>query len=259
MIALVRLQQLFLDQCRAVGEFPPALCADGPVPAATGLAIYANAYGARLREALETDHPVLGQYLGDELWADLCAGYIADHPSRQRSLRQFGDALPGWLASHEPFAAHPLVAELARFERALLDVFDAADGERLDWSAITGLDANAWPGLRLHFHPSARVLDFETAAVEAWRALKDGQPPPAADAPAGPARLLWRDTERISRFRPLDGVERQALGVMLHGAGTFAELCEVLAEQIEVAEVPGRAIEFLRRWFDEGIVSALNT
>ena len=259
MIALDALEQQFLAHVRGGPIFPRDWCAQGLVDSDIGLSIYANAYGSRLREALEADHPALARYLGDELWAAFCNGYIEAHPSQVRSLRHFGVKVPTWLAQHQPFSNHPVVAELASFERELANAFDAADAERIDWPVMQSLDASVWPGLRLHFHPSVRLLPTLTNAVEIWRTLKDEQPPPEAGLPAAPARLLWRDLERISRFRPVEKSELAALHCIFSDQQDFASMCERLAEHSAVEDVPIMAIGFLRQWFDEGIICGIDT
>lgn len=254
MTALHELEQQFLGHVLGRGVFPREWCQQGIVDSDVGIAIYANAYRSRLRDALESDHPVLSRYLGDSLWTSFCAGFIEAHPSRVRSLRHFGQQIPGWLAVNEPFSAHPLIFELAAFERLLLDAFDAADASRLEWSAIQKLETDAWPRLRLQFHPSTRLLETRWNTVEVWRALKSEQDPPEAEASATPAQLLWRDEERITRFRPVEPNELIALQAGFVEAGDFALLCERLAQNNPAEQVPSLAINCLRRWFDEGII-----
>lgn len=259
MIALAKLEQRFIGHVRGGAVFPREWCAQGLVDSDIGLSIYANAYGSRLREALESDHPILGKYLGDALWARFCEGYIEAHPSQVRSLRHFGAQVPAWLATHKPFQDHPGIAELAAFERVLLDAFDAAESDRLDWSSMLSLAADAWPTLRLQFHPSLRLLLTTTNAVETWQAFKDELPPPKPAPSSMPARLIWRDAERISRFRPVAAEELVALQSMFSQAEDFASLCERLSLIRAGDEVPALAIGLLRQWFDEGIVSDLAT
>jgi hypothetical protein len=117
---MLGLQRQFMARLRGLPDNDLASSVDrGRVSREVGLRIYTHAYGARLREALDNDHDVLGRYLGDDLWETLCSGYIAEHPSRQRSLRDFGNDLPAYLTRAEAFREHPEVAELARFERHL--------------------------------------------------------------------------------------------------------------------------------------------
>jgi len=250
---LAELQRDFLADMR--GLVPDAAMthlASGGIPAATGIAIYRNAYAARLREALENDHPVLGRYLGDALWARMCDGYIAAHPSRVRSLRHFGESLPEYVANVEPFSASPQLAELARLERRLLDCFDAADADRADWHSLLEMPGADWPGLRLRFHPSVQVLEHAWNSIEVWNAMKQDDVPPVA-VPENSDWLLWRDDERITQFRWMTFDESIALRHFLHD-GDFAGACEALLEVHPPEAVPGVAIGLLRQWFDEGLV-----
>lgn len=258
MNVLADLERNFFHHVRSGGQqpLPAGACADGIVPAMLGLSIYTNAYRARLREALENDHPILALYLGDALWAQMCDGYIDAHPSRHRSLRQFGDSLPVFVGAHAAFAAHGVIGELAQFERHLLDVFDAGDASRMDWSSMLALEPAAWPLARLQFHPSLRVLATTTNAVTVWQALKADTAPPAVDSAPAPAVLMWRDSERISRFRTLASDELAAI-VAFRSGGDFAAMCESLVAFHTHKNIPERAVAILQNWFAEGIVTAI--
>jgi Putative DNA-binding domain len=252
--ALAELQKAFLADLR--GLKPDAamahLAQNSGIPPVTGLGIYRNAYAARLREALENDHPVLGRYLGDGLWAQMCDGYIAAHPSRVRSLRHFGESLPDHLTSVEPFSASPQVAELARLERRLLDCFDAADAHLADWQQLLSMPEADWPGLRLRFHPSLQCLHHAWNSIEVWNALKAGEAPPTA-TPETTRWLLWRDIERVTRFRSMPVDESIAFQHFLQG-GDFAGACEALLLVHPPEAVPSVAIGVLHRWSDDGVV-----
>lgn len=257
MTALEALEARFLAHLRGGERFPRAACAQGRVDSDLGLSIYANAYRARLREALENDHPVLATYLGDELWTLFCNGYIDAHPSRLRSLRGFGEHAASFLATHPSFAAVPVITELAAFERRLLDAFDAADAARVDWAVIEALDAHRWPGMRLRFHPSLHLLETRSNAVKIWQALKMAMDPPSAAVAAAPACAVWRDEERITRFRSLEATEYAALQQALLGGANFAAICTALAAIEPVDQVPVIAIGLLRQWCADGFVVAL--
>ena len=253
---LAELQKTFLASMRGASSdhLKPALAPGRNGTPELGLGIYQNAYSSRLREALENDHPQLGKYLGDELWQQLCAGYITAHPSKVRSLRDFGASLPGYTTVTEPFCNNPQIAELAEFERRLLDCFDAADARLATWQSLLTTPAERWPKLCPQFHPSVQLQRVEWNSVEIWRALKAEQIPPAPTK-ADAAWLLWRDQEQVTRFRVLTADEAQAYAHFCAG-NDFAFVCETLQEQHDAEAVPGIALEMLQRWCLEGCVTS---
>ena len=255
---LAELQKTFFASMRSVAaqteHLMPALAPGHHATPEIGLAIYQNAYSARLREALENDHPLLGKYLGDALWQQLCAGYIAAHPSKVRSLRDFGASLPGYMAVTEPFSNNPQTAELALFERRLLDCFDAADAPLATWQFLLATPPELWPTLCPQFHPSVQLHRADWNSVEIWRALKADQIPPEATAVSA-HWLLWRDPELVTRFRCLEPDETQAYAHFCVGED-FASLCEALQERHQAETVPGIALGLLQRWCLEGWLRA---
>ena len=254
MTTLAQLQRNFLASLRqGDNAMLPQLSASGPVPRALGWGIYVNAYGSRLREVLESDHPVLSQYLGDELWDTLCRGFIAAQPSRLRSLRDFGGPLPGWLRRTAPFAAHPQIAELAAWERRLMDSFDAADAPVATWAELLALPPGQWPTLGLQFHPSLQSLAPAWNSVAIWKAIKAGDAPPSA-ASSDEHWALWRDATLLTRYRPMSAGEAELLGHFSRG-GHFADACELLLAWHDAEQVPAIAVQWLQDWTAEGWVS----
>jgi hypothetical protein len=229
-----------------------------PVGRKTRLAIYANAYRIRLQETLETDHEMLGLYLGDDLWDRMVDGYVDDHPSSYRSLRQYGDALPEWLRNTPPFAEWPQIRELALFERRLLVSFDAADACRVGAVELTALPARCWPDIRLRFHPSVQPLRVDTNCVEIWRALKTGQTPPDAATQPDSWWLLWRGEDRLTQFRSLPGEESTLLHHFLAG-GNFAAACEQLLAAHPGGDIAQIGLGLLMNWLEAGLVRELIT
>lgn len=255
MSALAALQKDFL---RALTGAPSRVSAalDGGrgIDAALGLQIYVHAYSARLREALENDHAILSRYLGDELWQALVTGYIAAHPSQQTSLRYFGEAVPEFLRTSSAFKGHPVLAELAAFERSLLDSFDAAEAPIASWQDLLDTAPSCWPQLRPGFAPSLCRLHLRLNTVEIWLALKADCRPPAVAKLAGDW-VIWRDAEQVTRFRSLDLQEAVLLDHFLAG-GDFAGGCEQLQRWHPASDVPALALQALGRWCGEGWIRA---
>jgi hypothetical protein len=240
------------------GQLKDSIVNQGVISAQTRLDIYKNAYQIRLKIALETDHEMLGIYLGDTLFDQMVEGYINKHPSQYTSLRDFGESLPGYLKITEPFKQHPVIAEIARFERWLMDVFDAADADRLPFSDLQEIPPQHWPSLRFRFHPSLQLFTTPWNCVESWKALKNNADPPPATQQVDKHWMLWRSTDLLSEFRPLGEVEYQFLSLAVAGE-TFAVLCESILEWHDESDVGTVSIQFLSRWFEQGIVIAIKS
>jgi hypothetical protein len=259
MTALAQLQSDFLRNISGAGT-PLAAQLDGRrgIAPDLGLQIYTHAYSARLREALQSDHAALAWYLGEERWFRTCNDYIARHPSQHRSLRHFGNQLPEFLRRHPSHEAHPRIAELAAFERALLDSFDAADAPRAEWQALLALPQEAWPTLCPRFQPSLVRQSTRTNAVQVWMAAQSGQAVPKVRRLAGVHRAhwaIWRDADLVTHFRSLPEPEAAALDHFRAG-GDFAACCELLLQWFPAEAVPAQALAFLGQWCSDGWVAA---
>jgi hypothetical protein len=217
------------------------------------LHIYKNAYQARLKETIDNDHQILGLYLGDDLFDQMVSGYIQAYPSQSTSLRHYADFLPQFLHQHEPFSSHPIMSELAHFERLLMVAFDAADVERFTREKLVATPHENWPSLVFRFHPSVQLAGFELNTVESWQALKQEQAPAPAIA-AKNTWLLWRNYDRLTQFRSVTKQEHDLLIMMLQGAD-FASLCEYLIADTGEEDISQLALNYLLTWIDDGILA----
>lgn len=224
----------------------------GNIDIVTRLSIYRHAYRKRLRETMDTDHPITGTYLGDTLFENMVDGFIDSYPSSYRSLRQFCDRLPRFLSEQTPFSDNPQIAELAQFERCLLTAFDAADAPRESLELLSQLPADSWPEMTITFHPSVAVFTCRWNVVEIWQAIKaDCAPPAAVQQPL--SWLLWRNAERLTEFRALDVAEQTMIQTCLSGAN-FATVCEALLDVLPEDNISAVAVNRLSQWLSEGLV-----
>jgi len=253
---LARLQQQFVAFLRGKpSNFTTRISDQPPVATQVRLGIYQNAYRMRLRETIDSDHPVLGTYLGDDLYDNLVEQYIRLFPSRVKSLRYFCDGIPQLLAEQSPFSDHPILSSLAAFERILLSAFDAKDAQTIDVNQLASVPAEQWPDIKLTFHPSVRVFDEKINAVETWQALKSEIEPPAPLGREFSAFwLIWRNQERLTEFKHIDASELVLLQNFLDG-GDFTLGCEILSEYISVDEVPLRTVQYLQAWLGAGLIT----
>ena len=163
------------------------------------LAVYAFMYRSRLVEALGSQFPRLARLVGDDGFADLTAGYVADRPSRHPSLRELGRALPGWLAAERP--GEPALAPLATLEWARADLYDVADEPAMTLDAPRAFPPERFGELPLRLIAAHRLVDVAPGTEALW----DGLGPDAVGS-AGHARRATRGrTDRhVARLAPGD-------------------------------------------------------
>jgi hypothetical protein len=254
MTALARLQRDFQDYLlRGDAAVEASVVGTARVPVGTRLGIYAGAYRSRLRDALTHNFPALAKLLGETDFQTLASDYILAHDSPFFSIRYYGDALPQFLASREDYAAAPVLAELAQWEWAMGCVFDAADATPLAHEALARIPPQQWAQLRFSWHPSVRRLTLWWNVPQLWQALTTGSERPEVSVAAAPLQwLLWRE-ELNSYFRSLPKAEAAALDASRSG-WPFAELCELLCDELGETEAPAQAAALLRGWVASGLI-----
>ena len=254
------LQQQMIDYLTCDDQtIAKEIVSQGAIDNHTRLNIYKNAYRVRLTEVLDTDHAILGLYLGDELFEQMVNAYIALYPSHYTSLRNSGAKLTQFLARPAPFCDYPLLSELAYFERLLLTAFDAADVSRFSLADLQQVPDNSWPSLSFRLHPSVQLANLNWNSVESWQALKAEQAPePATEYKS--CWLLWRNNEKLTEFRSLSD-EESALFEMILAGRDFSDLCDFLLEshgstagEGDTAEVTAIALTYLTRWIEQGLL-----
>jgi hypothetical protein len=226
-----------------------------PLPVAERLAIYGNAYRVRMVEALNDTYPTLHTVLGDDMFVELGEAFLETRPSVHRSIRWYGRELATFLAQHPPYSEQPILSEIAQFDWALSEVFDAADAAPLDRSTLQGIDPDAWTELKFSFHPSLRRLTLAWNTVDAWRHLSRDEAPPQPELSDLVPWLLWRHN-LLNYFRSLDPIESAALDAAQLGH-SFGEICAGLRAWLPEAEIPPRAAGFIGSWTDSGIITSV--
>lgn len=222
------------------------------------LAIYGNAYYARLIETLEQDYEVLHTLLGDDEFTRLCEQYIGAHPSRSPSLRFFGRHMSDYLSSHEPYRHHPYLQEMAILEWMFIEAFDAADAPVVNEAGAASVPPERWPILTLTLHPSVHWFDYRWNILPIWKsAMEDSDLPELVRLDSKGCCVVWRH-DLMTRYRSMDADEVIVMKAV-QGGEDFAGLCEQLAEQgTEPEQVPMRAAGILKTWLASGMVSQLH-
>lgn len=198
-----------------------------PVPPARGLAVYRDAFVARLCRGIGQNFPTLRRVLGASELERLVAGYVARHPPRGYEFARVGAALAAYIPTHRfgaDFGVAPAVlADVAAVEQAELEVCDAPDdGPAVPAAALAEVPADAWPGLRVRCAAALRVVRCGADVVPAVEAVAAGTTPPRPVAGAT-TYLVARPVADVVRVRvpaqEADVVER------LQAGASIAEAC----------------------------------
>lgn len=173
--------------------------ADAPAPAglvtwngsdpAQRFGVYRNNVVVSLIEALRAKFPVVATLVGEDFFRAMARDFARAHPPRSPIMALFGEDFPAFVAGFAPAAQLTYLADVARLEAARLAAYHAADAEALAADAFALVAPDRLAGLRVVFHPAARVLDFVHAAVSIW-AAHQGQGDLAAVDPFEPEQAL---------------------------------------------------------------------
>jgi hypothetical protein len=271
MASLAHTQRLFWQLIRArdgvessLGALPDAeralpggvgawVCGDERLSAVERLEVYARMYFFRLLDCLAEDFPAVHAVVGHESFHTLVGDYLERHPSTSHSVRSLGRLLAQFLDGHEHGTEHRHVADLARFEWALLEAFDAADAEPIAPENLKSLPAHEWPGLLLALAPSLRIVEAGAPVQEVWMAVKAGQAPPRI-ARARTVIRIWREDLRVFH-RTVGEVELAALRAIERGE-RFAAACESVGALVGEAEAPLEMARLLEGWLADRLLVA---
>jgi hypothetical protein len=253
--SLREIQGLFFEAIAtrpgALTAAPKLLAVTAPsrtLDAAARLRVYADAYFWRLRDVLAEDFPRLAAHLGAERFAALASDYLRHHPSAHPSLRHLGDRLSDFAGRALPDA--PYLADLARLERARVDVFDAGDDPPLSVAALRAVDPGVWPALRFVPIRALHVLRLDWPVLALW---DDRSAAPAA--PATNHVRVWRGEDYRVFHGQLEPRAARALECLVAGE-PFEQICAVFGD-LAPEEGARLATALLARWIEDGLIARL--
>lgn len=216
--------------------------------------VYADMYFYRLLEVLKEDYPATLAVLGETNFHNLITGYLIAHRPSEPSVLGAGKFLPEFLRQHPLRAEFPFVADLALLERAILDVFCAADAPILEASEMKAVPPTRWGVAKIRRIPASAILRAHWRAAQVLRAVeeqRDWRPPEHERNQI----LVWRKDSRVS-YREIGPNEAAALA-MLARTTKFAKVCEVLARGLPHSQAPQAIRDTFARWLAEGIIMRL--
>lgn len=223
---------------------------------AEGIAVYRNAYRARLVDALAETFPRTAQWVGKDAFDMAAAHHLILHPPTGWTLDTAGEGFDETLAAL--FTNDPEVPELAWLEWAMHSAFTAAGGEPLDPAgfalATADFGEDDWAAMRLVFAASLHVREVRCDCAALWQAIGRDEAPSAAPVlDTAMHCIVWREAlTPVFALVPED--EGPCLSRMREGA-PFGEICASLARSGSPDEAAVAAGAMLGRWLGRGIVA----
>ena len=191
------------------------------------LAIYANAYFARLLECLRAVFPYTAKTVGEEAFDELTLGYLERYPSRSYTLERLGAEFTRYLeetrpdrdAEGRPTETWPdFLIELAGLEWAIGEVFDGPGVERRPLLSVEDLRAispERWPQARIAAAPCLRLLALKFPLNDFYTALRNDEQPEIPE-PAESYLALSR-REYVVRRHALERPQFELLSALVAG------------------------------------------
>lgn len=219
------------------------------------LGVYRNAYVFRLADIVAEDFARLHTYVGDEAFFGLARAYIAAHPSRSPSARDFSRNFPQFVAAQAIARAAPLVAAIAQLEGTLNDIFDCADVAPLTLGDLAAFAPEEFGRLCFTPHPSALRFDAPGGSADTFTALSNDEAPALPSDYASTDRILvWRK-DVLPHYRALAYEEAMMWDEAAKGV-RFETLCELLATHDAPDTAAVRAANYLHGWIANGQLAA---
>lgn len=237
-------------------ELERILLPSSRLPGVERLAIYSEAYRARLVECLADDYPALKYALGDDTFEALCLRYIARYPSQSPNLNVFGQHMAAFCRTEE--RPHLLFAsDLAALEWAMVEVLHAPSVEKLDLATLAAVAADRWADARFAPSPTVCVREFTYPANAYFQAFRTDEAP-SLPAPAWSATAVFRDGTTIWRMDLSHAMH--ALLTTLSDGTPLASALGALAEAGQVNDEEGAEVMvWFRDWVRHGFFARIET
>lgn len=231
------------------------------------LAIYQNAYFARLLECMRSIYPMLLRAIGEEAFDALAVGYLHACPSRSYTLDQLGEEFPRFLDQTRPDRDESgktteewpdFLKELAELEWAIGKVFDGPGTEgqaTLAAEQLAAVDPADWPRLRLTPSACLRTMAFRFPVNEYFTTLRslahDADPQEFPGSEASWLALSRRDF--VVRRHALDCRQYELLTALIDGQ-TVGEAIERVANDpaVDFDELAAQLREWFHTWTAAG-------
>lgn len=195
------------------GQLESVVTRSRKLSASERLAVYGNAYYARLLDCLGEVYPVLLRTLGEDTFHGFAFGYLQSYPSKSYTLNELGRRFPGYLRETRPQDGDgaewaDFLIDLAELEWAIYHVFDGPGlegGEPLQLPDFGVISPDDWLSLRFSPAPCLRLLQFAWPVNDHYSAVRTSPEAMHLDFPKSrPSFLALSRRDFIVRRYPLN-------------------------------------------------------
>ena len=235
-----------------VGSPQTFLNPQGGVPGEERMAVYANGYLVRIREALAEVYEALRHVLGEDKFSGLCHAYVYRHPSFDYNLNFVGKKLPEFLESSLLTKSFPFLPDLARLEWLVWRAFHAFEEPALDSRQIAEIPMDDWEKTQIIFQPSVGLISSLWPILDIWRIRRDSSDKMSVDLTHRPQQILIGRRGDQVRCEGLDENQYRLLSGLLSGK-SLGVVCEELAGAADEQEFPIAA--WFSEWVRDGLIA----
>lgn len=215
------------------------------------IAIYKNAYCARLAEVLADTYAKTVLYMGSDVFDQHARDFAIVHPPLARSLNRYGAGFAAYL--HRIYPDHPELTQLAQLDWDLRACFDGPDVAALDTAGVATDSESRWMLRSNALHPSLVLREISTNTVALWRAIDaDIEVPEAVRLPAPATLTVWRK-ELQPHFKTLEAGEAVFIRRLMQGH-SFADVASALESTEHMAD-PMTLARWLGEWWEDGFLA----
>ena len=217
--------------------------------------IYHEMYFLRLIEILEGDFPAVRYAVGEDAFTPIAKDFLVAHPSRYYDLSMLGAKFPKYLRGAKNLKNRAFLADLAKLERSVEEVFDDQQVTSLKTDELLSIPQQRWAEARIGMIPALRLISSRfpiNGFMEAFR--KEAYPQIPAAKPNWVC--IYRRNYEVWR-KDLDRPEFTILTALSKGK----TVGEALGSAIELPEMPkdiGAAVTgWFQNWAANGFFSKI--
>jgi len=205
---------------------PAGIRRDEAEDAARAFNVYRNNRAVSLIEALKQAYPALLRFVGAPFFEAAARVFLEKEPPRSPVLLSFGAGFGDFLESFEPAGSVPYLGDLARFEWARIEAYNAPDAEPLPIERLQSIAPEELSGLGLELHPSLRLLSSRYPVASLWAATEGGEEG---------LEVKMAEGEKIAVLRPALSVEQRVVSGGFYASLATLEAKESLQAAVSVA------------------------